>query len=86
MEIIVRKPTNEEIVFMKTQPTWGCEPSTFDWHYDSQEEALIIKGDVTVRYDDKSVHIKEGDYVIFPKGLSCVWEVREEVLKHYIFK
>lgn len=86
MDIVVKKPTNEEIVFMKRQPTWGAKPSTFDWYYDQQEECLIIKGEVTVRYGDKSVNLKEGDYVIFPKGLFCVWEVKKEVLKHYVFR
>jgi uncharacterized cupin superfamily protein len=27
----------------------------------------------------------EGDLVIFPAGLSCTWEIREDVEKHYDF-
>ena len=86
MEIIVRKPTEEEFAKMKRMPTWSCEISEFDWHYDSEEVALITEGEVTVSYNIKSVHIKEGDYVVFPKGLSCVWKITKPIKKHYVFK
>ena len=26
------------------------------------------------------------DFVTFPKGLSCVWDIKESVRKHYNFK
>jgi hypothetical protein len=26
-----------------------------------------------------------GDLVIFPKGMKCTWEIREDVKKHYNF-
>jgi len=86
MEIIVRKPTIQEVVEMKSNPVWKCAVSEFDWHYDSEETCLIIEGDVTVRYGSKSVSFTAGDYVVFPKGLSCVWDVKKPVSKHYIFK
>ena len=86
MEIIVKKPTEEEIAYMDKQPTWSCEPSTFDWFYAQEEHCLLIEGDVTVKYGDKSVSFGPGDYVIFPKGLSCVWEVKKAVKKYYVFK
>jgi len=31
------------------------------------------------------VRIGTGDLVTFPKGLSCQWEVRSPVRKHYRF-
>ena len=37
MSIAVKKPTESEIADMITNPTWGCEVSEFDWHYDSEE-------------------------------------------------
>ena len=86
MEILVRKPTEEEIAGMKSNPVWTCEVSEFEWYYDSEETCLIIEGDVTVRYGSTSVSFTAGDYVVFPKGLSCVWEVKKAVSKYYIFK
>ena len=85
MEIIVRKPSEKEVAEMKSMPVWACDVSEFDWYYDSEETCLIIEGDVMVKYGSKSVSFTAGDYVIFPKGLSCVWQVRKPVKKHYEF-
>ncbi len=86
MEIIVRKPTPEEKAMMQKQPTWSCEVSEFDWFYSSMETCLIIEGQVTVSYDGGSVSFGAGDFVVLPKGLSCVWKVSEAVKKYYLFK
>ena len=85
MEITVRKPSEKEEAAMKSCPVWACDVSEFDWHYDSEETCLIIEGDVTVKYNSKSVSFTAGDYVVFPKGLSCVWQVKKAVKKYYIF-
>ncbi|OJU11969.1 MAG: cupin [Clostridiales bacterium 43-6] len=85
MEIIVKKPSPEEIAQIQKYPTWSCGVSEFDWFYDSQETCLILEGEVTVEYGTGSVDFGTGDCVIFPKGLSCVWKVKKAVKKHYIF-
>jgi uncharacterized cupin superfamily protein len=85
MEIIVRKPTEQEVAEMKSNPVWSCEVSEFEWRYDSEETCLIIEGEVTVKYGSKSVSFVAGDYVIFPKGLSCIWQVKKAVRKYYGF-
>ena len=85
MEIQVRKPTAQEIEELECCPTWECEPSVFDWSYQMQETGYILEGEVTVRYGDKTVSFGPGDLVIFPKGLTCVWNVKKHVKKHYKF-
>ena len=85
MKILVRKPTEQEIAEMQTKPVWTCEVSEFDWHYDSEETCLIIEGEVTVNYGSESVSFAAGDYVVFQKGLSCVWQVKKPVRKYYVF-
>tara|TARA_Y100001970_G_scaffold259668_1_gene340922 strand:+ start:1987 stop:2241 length:255 start_codon:yes stop_codon:yes gene_type:complete len=65
---------------------WKCSPSRFDWQYDQEEHCFIIKGNVIVNTDTESVHIESGDYVIFPKGLKCYWDVKESIEKYYKFK
>ena len=85
MEIIVRKPSEAEKNAMKSNPTWGCGVSEFNWHYDSEETSLIIEGEVEVSYSGKSVKFGAGDFVVFPQGLSCVWKVIKPVKKHYSF-
>jgi len=66
-------------------PIWEKEISCFDWYYDSTEHCLIIEGRVIVETDKGSVEIKAGDFVTFPKGLKCVWDIKENIRKHYKF-
>ena len=68
-------------------PIWTKEVSKFDWEYDSIEECYFLEGKVTVTPEGgKPVSFGKGDFVTFPKGLSCVWDVRVPVRKHYNFR
>jgi Predicted enzyme of the cupin superfamily len=68
-------------------PIWTKEVSKFDWHYDSTEECFILEGSVKIETKDgKTVKFGKGDFVTFPKGLSCTWIITEPVRKHYNFK
>lgn len=86
MQIIVKKPTDEERAHLEAQPTWSCGVSEFPWVYDMEETCLLITGQVTVTYDGGSVSFGKGDMAVFPQGLECVWHVKEPVRKNYIFK
>ncbi len=88
MEIKVEKPTEDFIENrnIRSWPIWEKEVSKFDWHYDSTEECLVLEGHVIVETPDgKKVEFGPGDFVTFPEGLSCVWEVLEPIRKHYNF-
>ncbi len=87
MNIKVEKLSDEEIERrgIKSWPVWEKEVSKFDWYYDSQEECLILEGEVSVFSDGESISFKAGDFVTFPKGLSCVWDIKKKVRKHYNF-
>ena len=88
-EIKIEKPAQEELNQMRvfSWPIWEKEVSCFDWHYDQTEVCYILKGKVSVKTKDgKAVEFKTGDLVTFPKGLSCVWDIKEPVRKHYNFK
>jgi len=68
-------------------PIWEKEVSRFGWHYDSVEECYLLGGKVVVETDDgEKVEFGKGDFVTFPKGLSCTWEIKEPVKKHYNFR
>ncbi|CAF2125094.1 unnamed protein product [Brassica rapa] len=45
----------------------------------------MAQGKVKVYPDgsDEAVEIEAGDLVVFPKGLSCTWDVSVTVDKHY---
>lgn len=87
-EIKIEKPTKEKLEGMNvfSWPIWEKEASRFDWYYDSQETCYLLNGKVTVTpKKGKGVTFAAGDLVVFPKGMSCVWEIHEPVRKHYNF-
>lgn len=67
-------------------PVWSKEVSVFPWHYDSTETCYVLEGDVIVTPDGGDpVRLGKGDLAVFPEGLSCTWDVRAPVRKHYRF-
>ncbi|MBF0546604.1 MAG: cupin domain-containing protein [Candidatus Riflebacteria bacterium] len=86
-KMIVKKPTPQELeqLGVKKWGIWTCEPKTFDWSYDDKETCYILEGKATVKAKDHEISFGSGDLVIFPKGLSCIWTVRENIKKHYKF-
>lgn len=87
-EIKIKKPSQEELKSMGTDrwSAWECEPSTFDWEYDSNETAYVLEGKVKVKTPAGEVEINKGDLVTFPKGLKCTWNVINKIRKVYTFK
>ena len=87
MPIEIRKPTQDELETMGvfSWDIWTCEPSTFDWTYSDRETCFLLEGEVTVTAGEQKVSFGKGDLVVFPKGLSCVWEVKTAVRKHFQF-
>jgi uncharacterized protein len=86
--IIERQPPQERLNELKVSswPIWQKEVSQFPWTYDEQEICYLLEGDVTVTPDDgEPVELTKGDLVTFPAGMSCTWNIRRDVKKHYRF-
>uniref|UniRef100_A0A383W9H6 (S)-ureidoglycine aminohydrolase cupin domain-containing protein n=1 Tax=Tetradesmus obliquus TaxID=3088 RepID=A0A383W9H6_TETOB len=67
-------------------PTWGCGASKFPWSYAENETCYVLQGRVLVTPDGgEAVEIKAGDMATFPAGMSCTWDVKEAINKHYNF-
>ena len=65
---------------------WEKESSSFPWTYELNEICYILEGEVTVTPEDGNpVLIKAGDLVTFPQGMSCHWDISEDIRKHYQF-
>ena len=89
MKIEIKKPDKTEIEEkgISSWPIWEKEVSRFDWYYDSTEECYLLQGSVEVITENgDKVTFGKGDFVTFPKGLSCTWDIKEPVRKHYHFK
>jgi len=67
--------------------TWGCGVSKFPWTYDQTESCYLLSGKVTVTPSDgrSPATFGKGDFVTFPAGMSCTWDVSEPVQKHFMF-
>lgn len=65
-------------------PIWTKEVSTFPWTYDTEETCYFLEGEVVVTPEGgQAVTVGKGDLVTFPAGMSCTWDVRRPVRKHY---
>lgn len=86
---VERKPPKERLdaLGVKGWPIWTKEVSEFPWSYDSSETCYLLEGEVVVTPDGgEPVTISAGDLVTFPRGMSCRWDVRSPVRKHYTFE
>ncbi len=89
MKIKVEKPAEDFLnnLGIKKWPVWTKEKSRFNWVYDTKEICYILEGKVKViAKDGETVEFGKGDLVTFPKGLECIWEIQENVKKHYRFE
>ena len=79
-----QKRLNELGVF--NWPVWSKEASEFRWSYDEPETCYFLEGNVVVTPDGgEPVEVGKGDLVTFPTGMSCTWNIRSDVNKHYQF-
>jgi uncharacterized protein len=85
MKPTVKKPTLEEKHEAEGWPIWEKEQSTFPWEYAEKETCLILDGKAVVSCSEDVVEFSAGDYVVFPKGLKCTWNIKDRIKKHYKF-
>ncbi len=86
--IVVNSPSQDQLNALDVYnwPIWTKEASTFPWTYDDTETCLFLEGEVIVTpKGGEPVKMGKGDLVTFPKGMSCTWEIRQDVRKHYKF-
>ena len=82
----IKKPTEEEKAQAKSWPIWEKEASEFPWEYNDKETCLILEGEVTVTNEDgEEFNFGPGDWVVFPQGMKCKWNIKKAVRKHYNF-
>ncbi len=85
---IERNPSEERLqeLGVRNWSIWTKEVSEFPWSYADPETCYFLEGDVVVTTEDgETVEMGKGDLVTFPKGMSCTWNIREDVRKHYRF-
>jgi hypothetical protein len=79
-------PAKLEVIGVFDWPVWEKEVSTFPWTYERRETCYVLEGEVVVTpQGGRPVTIRAGDLAIFPAGMSCTWDVRAPIRKHYDF-
>ncbi|PKP45641.1 MAG: cupin [Bacteroidetes bacterium HGW-Bacteroidetes-11] len=88
MMILQQQLTDNQIeeLGVRQWPIWEKEISRFSYVYEEEELCYFLEGIVVVETEQVAITIRKGDYITFPKGLSCVWDIKEPVRKHYLFR
>lgn len=82
----VRKPTPKEIFETQSWNVWSKESSSFDWKYDENEFCYILEGEAKVKdKEGNEISFRQGDFVVFEKGLECEWDIISPIKKKYKF-
>jgi len=84
--VIERNPENARLQTLGVSkwPTWSKEVSVFPWYFHEQEIAYILEGECVITPEGgQPVTFGKGDLVTFPAGMSCNWEVKQPLHKHY---
>ena len=84
VDLLDREELEEMDVY--SWPVWEHDEDKFEWYYDKTERCLIVTGEATITSEFESITIKTGDFVIFPAGLECVWDIQYAIKKHYSFE
>ena len=85
---VIDNPTDAQLdeLGVRSWPTWSAAVSSFPWTYDEPETCYFLEGDVLVTPEGgEPVQVRKGQLVTFPAGMSCTWQVRQPVHKHYRF-
>ena len=87
MQPIIENRTQQDLAAedVFSWPIWTKETSAFDWNYESREQCYFLEGKVMLETENGTYEFGKGDFVTFPKGMKCVWNVIEPVKKHYKF-
>ncbi|BAU65436.1 hypothetical protein STA3757_28210 [Stanieria sp. NIES-3757] len=85
---IEHQPSQERLqqLGVFTWSIWTKEVSEFPWTYDESETCYFLEGDVIVTPEgSEPVTMGKGDLVTFPAGMSCTWQINNDVRKYYHF-
>ncbi len=69
---------------VKSWPTMEYDEEKFEVFYDKTEQCYIVSGEATIVSEFESITVKPGDFLTFPAGLECVWDVDSRIKKYFI--
>jgi len=85
MQIVVLHLSEEEKknLGIFSWPIKTIKSSIFAYHHETREECYLLEGELEMTTaDGKKTRIGTGDYVVVPKGLTCICNIKKPVRKH----
>lgn len=67
-------------------PVWEHEEEKIEWFYEKTERCYIVSGEATIVSEFETLTIKPGDFITFPAGLECIWDIDSAIRKHYMLE
>lgn len=85
MQIEVEQKSDDQLIAIGvfSWPVWTKEVSIFPHTYEDIERCYMLDGEVEVDAYGEKVRFGKGDFVTFPVGMTCTWNVLKPVRKHY---
>ncbi|MBV8618737.1 MAG: DUF861 domain-containing protein [Curvibacter sp.] len=64
---------------------WACDgPSTFEWHFGTDETVHLLEGEVQVSYLGREFVLKPQDKATFWAGTRAIWRVPQHARKVFV--
>ena len=70
---VIAELNGQEVKLVKIQ-------GEFVWHHLENEDEmfLVVKGELTIRFRDRDVHLREGEFLVVPRGVEYCPVAAEE--------
>ena len=63
---------------------WRCEPMTFEYEFPGDEYIHVLLGELHIQTKDADYDLKQGDIVMFNKGVKSTWTVKSSFKKFFV--
>ena len=63
---------------------WRCEPMTFEYEFPGDEYIHVLSGELHIQTKDADYDLKQGDIVMFNKGVKSTWTVKSSFKKFFV--
>lgn len=63
---------------------WRCEPMTFEYEFPGDEYIHVLSGELHIQTKDGDYDLKQGDIVMFNKGVKSSWTVKSSFKKFFV--
>tara|TARA_B100000575_G_scaffold91014_1_gene72330 strand:- start:80 stop:424 length:345 start_codon:yes stop_codon:yes gene_type:complete len=63
---------------------WRCEPMTFEYEFPGDEYIYVLSGELHIQTKDGDYDLKQGDIVMFNKGVKSTWTVKSSFKKFFV--